>query len=58
MKKRTYVAVDENNHWLAYGEFDGPEAARDEARKATDFESGLAIFVYEVAAEFTFDPEK
>jgi hypothetical protein len=56
--KRKFVVVDENNHWLAYGEFSSPVLALAEAYRSDDFEDGVEIRVFEVKDEFVYRMEE
>lgn len=57
---KTYVVVDSNNHWLAYGAFASPEAALATAKKATEpaYDPTAEVFVYEISGETRFTPKK
>lgn len=48
--KKKYIAVDEENHWLTCGDFDSPEAALADAKKAEDYDPEVGVFIYEVVA--------
>ncbi len=54
MPKQIYVAVDSNNRWLAYGEFDTPEECLVEAKENWLWRVGEIIYVYEVASEHVY----